>query len=494
MHSFSKKFLVLLAASALARSALAFSLLGPYLLTLPSNPNWQIPALGYQRSNDIGGPMFLNSFYRWNFSNVTYAYDQSFINYFGTNGIAAVDSAVAILNSMPPSSTLNINDFPLDSKLWNPVAEQAGLLDLKSHALHLLIEHMGLADPERFAWTIYYRAAAPAQTNYYVIQMNYDPDTFLPTGRVNSIYYTYRISEVNGNADAVEVPVTYNDHLPYSAVAGGHLDAGYLYTGVTRDDAAGLKFLLSTNTLAIEGLLTNQVFGGGPISLSGFGWIPYFGTTNVLTNATFASNLLGAIVGAVTNATNFVATGIRGGVNKVKFTRVEFDSLLGNTFTVPLTNYYTDLVIVTNKLISQKVHRVIAQPDIVFVADHLGFFNTVFPDGTLATTPNLMARTDTSTWVNDDTLNGRTTEGGPGLITGPIQITFTSDLGGLLNSNPYYWDEQWSTLGLRWASFDHTPKAPVIYPVSDGITIDQLLQMINTFTNYTPGTILSTQP
>ncbi len=518
MHSLLKKIFPALALAAAVPSAPAFSLLGPYLTTLPNNTGWQTPALGYALPGDIGGPMFLNSFYRWNVTNITYAFDQSFINYFGTNGMNAVDDAFRILNALPAASKLDINDYPLDSKVWNPQAELAGLMDLKSHTLTMLLEQLGLADPERFAWTLYYRAAqAGVNTNYYVIQMNYDPDTYMPTSRVNGIYYSYRILESAGAgtnaagtvADAVERPITSNDRLPYSSVAGGNLGDGYAYTGLTRDDVAGIKYLLSTNTLAIESLMPT-VFQGGPPLFSGYGWIPWTGTTNAGSNFFAGSNYWTGVIGSLTNASNFFPTGIRGGGNKITFTRVSFDSLLLNSFTIR-TNYYTDVMILTNKLVQQKVYRVLSAPDIVFVADHLGLISYVV-GGRLVTEPVLSTRSGTADWINNDALNGRTIEGGPGVIsppggaggggtnavgtnaTGSIVLTFTSDLGGLYNEAPYYLDEQWSSLGSRWASFDHTPKPPIIYPVYSQLTIEQLLDMIGAYSNYIPTTAVSPTP
>jgi hypothetical protein len=492
MHSFPKKLVCLLVLAAAVPSAMAFSLLGPYATN-------QTTQLGYRKTNDIGGPMFFHSFYRWNVPNIYYAYDQSFINYFGTNGMNAVDSAMAVLNSLPTSAALNINDYPLDSKLWNPLAEQAYLYDLKSYTLSVMLEMLGLADPERYAWTLYYRSAnaTVAQTNYFVIQMNYDPDTYMPTSAVNGVVYTYRIQEdANGNAEAIEVPVTYNDQVPYTSVAGGNLPPGYLYAGLTRDDAAGIKYLLSTNTLAVEGLLTNQIFLGSPALFSGLGWVPYLGTSNTAAGSNYfsPSNYFSYTVAGLTNGSNLIVTAVRGGVNKVQFHRVEYDSLLGNTFSnLIITNYYTDRLIITNKLGSQKVYRVVRQPDIVFMADHLGFIDRV-DNGVLVTTPWLFNRTDTSGWINNDALNGQTVEGGPGVISGPIAVRFSSDLGGFYNSNPYYWDEQWSATGPFWASFDQTTNAITIYPVYQQITVSQLLKLINAYTNYTPGTLSSTKP
>lgn len=490
-----KQVCSLLAAAALAPSVWGFSLLGPY-----ATP-WQVPQLGYNLPGDIGGPMFLHSFYRWNVTNITYAFDQSFINYFGTNGMKAVDEAVAIINALPPASQIDINQYPLDTRLWNAVAAQAGLMDLKSVALSMLLEQLGLANPERYAWTVYHRAAAANNTNWYVIQMNYDPDTYLPTGRVNGIYYTYRIEPFTSSAgdgeEAFEYPVTLNDRLPFSSVAGREIPPGYFYTGLTRDDVAGLKFLYSTNTLAVEDLLPTVTQGSNTTVLPG-AWVPYQGTTNVLTNTFLTTNLLAGL----TNASNFVRIGIRGGVNKPRFQRVQYDSLLGNTFT-PVTNRYYDYVIITNKVVRQEVQRAITAPDIVFLADHLGLVDVVV-GGTVTSEPALVARTDTAAWINNDALNGLTTEWGPGVIsppggggagtnaaTGSIALTFTSDLGGYLNQNPGYMSEQWTYASFwRWASYDQTTNMPILYPGGGPLTLDQLLALINLFsqTNSTSTT------
>ena len=55
---------------------------------------------------DIGGPMDIGDGYRWNVPVVTYGFDQSFLDYFGTNGVAAVEGAIQILNDLPPASSI----------------------------------------------------------------------------------------------------------------------------------------------------------------------------------------------------------------------------------------------------------------------------------------------------------------------------------------------------------------------------------------------------
>src|SRR6266487_708950 len=71
------------------RTGTSFSLLGPYA-------PWQVTPIGYNLPGDIGGPMRLSDGYRWNVPVITYGFDPSFIGYFGTNGIAAVEAAFQI--------------------------------------------------------------------------------------------------------------------------------------------------------------------------------------------------------------------------------------------------------------------------------------------------------------------------------------------------------------------------------------------------------------
>src|SRR5712692_7046535 len=94
MKLLTQKFFVLLVVLAVAPIGMGFSLLGPY-------KSWQVTALGYNLPGDIGGPMNLNEGYRWNVPTVTYAFDATFVTYFGTNGIAAVEKAIQILNDLP---------------------------------------------------------------------------------------------------------------------------------------------------------------------------------------------------------------------------------------------------------------------------------------------------------------------------------------------------------------------------------------------------------
>src|SRR5439155_12205767 len=117
----------------------AFSLLGPYA-------SWMDAQKSYQQPGDIGGPMNIGESYRWNIPVITYGFDRSFLDYFGSNGVAAVESAIGILNELPPASAIDPDDYPNYAWRANYLAQSEGLLDLKSQALSTLLEQMGLAD------------------------------------------------------------------------------------------------------------------------------------------------------------------------------------------------------------------------------------------------------------------------------------------------------------------------------------------------------------
>ena len=125
--------LFLILTVALAPGAKGFSLLGPY-------KSWQTGSIGYNLTGDIGGPMGLFEDYRWNIRTITYAFDQSFLLYFGTNGVNAISNAFAILGALTNVSDINPDLFPQTDMLrQNHRAAALGLLDLKSAALHHLV-------------------------------------------------------------------------------------------------------------------------------------------------------------------------------------------------------------------------------------------------------------------------------------------------------------------------------------------------------------------
>src|SRR5438445_376411 len=250
MKPLTKKCFLLLVALAVAPIGMAFSLLGPY-------KSWQVGALGYNLPGDIGGPMDFNEGYRWNVPTVSYAFDYTFVTYFGSNGIAAVEKAIQILNDLPPAASIT-NDgaslyirgqrVPFDSRVENFSLQTLGLLDLKSVALHFLLEEQGLAEPDRWVWSLRGRNTETfggvTITNYTTRQLNYDPITITPSRVVNNRSYGYDILDpVQPGNYAFAFARPSNDpgeDAAFSAVAGQFsLSPGVFYFGLSHDDEIG---------------------------------------------------------------------------------------------------------------------------------------------------------------------------------------------------------------------------------------------------------------
>jgi len=247
---------------------------------LPGSPNW----LG-----DIGGPKNLGEAYRRNDPYLFYSYDSTFTGWFGAQGVTNGDQAFTIMNNVfnaYPSGvdgyTPNLTEFPFNSQDFNGTAQGYYLTDLKSVILHLLVEQMGLAEPERYTWTLHDRVVfsppgCPTGNTYLVVQRNYgyQDQTFtgpqtgtIYTPYVNNILYTYDILEDCGHHPpawtAATVPFSVDTTIAeYTAVAAnnfeggvedgqGGLEIGGFYTGLTEDDVAGLRYLMSSNNIEYE--------------------------------------------------------------------------------------------------------------------------------------------------------------------------------------------------------------------------------------------------
>jgi len=287
------------------QAARGFSLLGPLPPDAGGEP-WQIFAIGYAEGGvsyfgsipggpvwlqDIGGPHNLGEEYRRNTRVLYYTYDASFVeDYFGLEAITNIDGAFAILNSLNnvDSYSGNLSEFPLSSQEYNFTAQALYLTDIKSMTLHLLVEQLGLADSARYTWTLHDRfdvpgLPCPIGEVYMVIQRNFDvvPSSLQQvqySPYVNGALLSYYISEVCSGSSLLAATVPYltdpagqlfgpvsantflgdwnSDefntaetlHLPtiYGLQIGGY------YTGLTRDDVAGLRYLFSTNNINLE--------------------------------------------------------------------------------------------------------------------------------------------------------------------------------------------------------------------------------------------------
>jgi len=270
--------------------ALGFALLGPLDF---AGDSWQLPTIGYGLAyteylapggpvnlGDIGGPKNLGEGYRRNTPVIYYTYDANYLDYFGSNGVAAVDGAFAIMNKAFTTNPVTgqyltngvdsyspgISEYPPESLHINYEAQSLALTDLKSVTLHCLVEQLGLAEPERFTWTLAERFAppgCPVTTEYLVVQRNYDI-TASPLNQlqysayVNDTLYTYEIVEfcTGPNPLAYALPFNVDPFADvYTAVAANNADGlgiGAYYAGLTRDDVAGFRYLLTTNNRVWE--------------------------------------------------------------------------------------------------------------------------------------------------------------------------------------------------------------------------------------------------
>lgn len=466
----------------------AFSLNGPFAA-------WQSADIGYQIGADLGGPMNLGEEYRWNQSSITYAFDNSFLDYFGQAGVEAVEEAIQILNDLPSTSAMSgdLSEFPLDTRRINHTAAALGLSDLKSYALSALLEQLGLAAPERWVWAIRARVVINNVPFYSIIKRNFDPVTLQPSSYVNGTLYTYVIQQTYVNPDVFEAVKLAVDPLAPSVttvaalvgVGGGaaeitgsiqSLANGLFYSGLTRDDVGAIRYMYNAKNYNVETLPTGSEVGtGGGFSGGGGGspfespfgggggggepWSPVF--SPAATNAAAAGGGVQA-GGGGTVATNFarplIDLGLRAGVEKIQLRRVNYDSLLG--VVLSYTNRFVDNFITNGVARSQAVQVVSAQPDIVFSAGDLGVIQEL---------PVTYSRN--VNFVNQDAVNGVAALAGPGTIQGGAVISFSS-------VGPW-WDqvgegsvEEDGLAGFLWGRYDGSTNAPTVFP--SGVSIQEL--------------------
>jgi len=290
------------------QSAWGFSLAGPIA---NNDDNWQTIDIGYG-FNDPVAPKDIYEEYRPVVPVMYYASDASFISYFGSSGLTNIDAAFAILNgvmcgqtntpvylysptngvtmsangaiggtilTLGSSNSLDsynpsLSDFSFDSMQYNYTAQALGLLDIKTYVLHSVVLQLGLADPDRYVWALHNRLVnplglqnplCPQDVEYTVVQRNFDVSQSPPySSLINGSLYTYFIKENCGFDPAVPWSArTFPEPADpfatrYSAVTSGGLlrpfalQFGSFYTGLTWDDVAGLRYLLSTNNINWE--------------------------------------------------------------------------------------------------------------------------------------------------------------------------------------------------------------------------------------------------
>jgi len=454
-------------------TARAFSLLGPY-------EPWMVMTNGFRQHYfytsqfdlqpaDIGGPMDITNEYRWNVPLVTYGFDQSFLNYFGTNGMAAVESAIQILNDLPPASQILLTNYPSNAQQFNTNTATQNLVDLKSTTLSLLLEQMGLAQPTRYVYVLngwnpslfnyqpngFYNAFDVScfgfppdflESDYYnmdpgnhltdfLVGRNFNPETLARSTFVNNTQVGAEvISGFWSNLGEViqiviSIPTSF-DAMTFTATADFPIDNAEFHSSLTADDVGGLRYLLSTNNVNYETLLPG-VFG----------------------------------IGA--NANSFVNGAWRPGVDKITFVPQLLDALTGNF--LPMTNQFTDAYITNGLLIQQQLARLVSKPDFLFSAKDFKDMLSRLD----------VSRTGTTNWINNAILNGNPSGAGPGVIQPPITITF--NIAGKQYEHvidDYVPDEFVYDVTFLWGTFDGSTNAPLVYPIIATSTNQMVVRML----------------
>ena len=228
-----------------------------------------------------------------------------------------------------------------------------------------------------------------------------------------------------------------------NVASSSYFDAGVYFTGLTRDDIGGLRYLFTKINANVETLPADATAG------TGGAWAP-----------------VGAAAGG---SNNVVSVALRPGADKISFKRINYYG----TFPA-FTNRYTDSYYTNGTLVKQKIQRGLAQPDIVFAAGDLGTFG-------LSGAPIDYLRTTTAGWANNSALNSSAgaivARYGPGVIQPGVVIAFSSIGPWIWNQFPGFMDQanQAGFFG-GWAAIDGTTNAPFIFP--NGATVKELMDRV----------------
>ena len=404
--------LVLLAGLHLAQG---FVMIGP----MATN---RLTALGIDLNywDDLGGPKERKNFFRWNMPSLTYSFDASFINYFGLEGRFAINEAMEVINDFfspkedpPPYDGMSQLDLAKHGFLgnynttWvNTTAQNQGILDIKSLTLGLMVNHLGLGNPHRYAFGIHDATTNQASTivNFRVRLRNFDPITERPTDMINNVKYSYRLvhdgtnspgvgnppfvmpsfadmeeftTDTSGNAWTTVASIAdafYGNSLMYWTDQPTLYDFGVYYNGLnamggkyepryalTYDDAGGLRYLYRNNNYVYETIPPNVVLVIPPQLLPDDA-IPVFpgptgrlfpdslgGTQGFIPrrNSGFLPGLPITSVLPAQAPPAFFDLALRGGIDKIQLYEQPFDSLIGITFT-PTNLLWTDRFVTTN--------------------------------------------------------------------------------------------------------------------------------------------------
>jgi hypothetical protein len=170
---------------------------------------------------------------------------------------------------------------------------------------------------------------------------------------------------------------------------------------------------------------------------------------------------------------------LREGIERMQFTRANYDSLLGQLFQ-PITNTFTVVMVTNSQAVTQTFQRVVTTPDFIFSAADEASGGAALP---------LVASSQRN--LNFDQSNILPGLAGPGLITPSTTVTF--DKVGpvyyneydtdLMDGTPYFsespgydFSDLYFSYYFVWASYDGTTNDPVVYP--NGSSIQNLQNQV----------------
>ena len=251
----------------------------------------------------------------------------------------------------------------------------------------------------------------------YILQRNFDPETLEATQMVDGNLFTAIVGSSGGINRMLPFSTDFDSSYNHP-LAVQNLYGGTFFTGLTYDDAGGLRYLYSPENINYETLLADaRGFVGGRGLLVNGAWRP--------------------------------------GVNKIKFVEQPKDLRTGE-----FQNYiylYNDYFYLENPngqsgaqphRLRQQLRRVVSKPDILFcVGDLSNPYQSLEVDST-----------GTTNWINNAALNGNPTGAGPGVIRPPVIIIFGKTA---VQTNYLSWPPI-----LLWGSFDGTTNPPIAYPIS----------------------------
>jgi len=375
---------------------------------------------------------------------VTYGFDRSFVDYFGSNGVNAVEQAFQVFNDLPRASDVVLSNFFTSSYGFNYQAAVRQIYDLKTATIALIIEQMGLGEPERSVFVLRQWSPAFLTQNSeldwrdwaiprYIVERNYDPETLSISHRVNGNLFTgyvavvqpldpnpqvswaqsMLVDPIDAYASAIAQWRIYlrplfgvNDAFSQGVFAGAH------FVRLSQDDVGGLRFLLSANRVSLEALLPD-------------------------------------VHGVGSNALSYVNLADRPGIEKITFVRHPYDAASGSF--LRYTNQWIDTFFTNGVVGQQQLERVTATPDFLFSAIDAGWSNSSAP---------FFVRSGAERWWNSAAGIGGL---GPGVIRPPIQIAF-SKLGPAVETYEENQSIYTNIFEFHWASFDMSTNPFVVYP------------------------------